>query len=66
MLSLILYSLLCVLGGEVAYLLCILGGYLHLCTARGMELHHMLFVPIISPAALYGNSSMATPMLTHG
>ena len=66
MLSLIRYGLLCVLGGEVAYLLCILGGYLHLRTARGMELHDALFVPIISPAALYRNSSIAPPMLTRG
>ena len=43
MFSLKRYGWLCVLGGEVAYLLCVLGGYLPFRTARGMELHNALF-----------------------
>ena len=42
MLSLKKYGWLCVLGGEVAYGLCILGGYLPLRTARGTEIHDAL------------------------
>jgi len=43
MLSLRRYGWLCVLGGEVAYLVCLLGGYLPLRSVRGTELHHALF-----------------------
>ena len=43
MLSLKRYGWLCVLGGEVAYVLWVLGGYLPLRSARGTELHHALF-----------------------
>jgi hypothetical protein len=43
MLSLKRYGWLCVLGGEVVYLLCVLGGYLPLRTARGTEIHDALF-----------------------
>ncbi|MEK7512602.1 MAG: hypothetical protein AAB601_00185 [Patescibacteria group bacterium] len=43
MLSLKRYGWLCVLGGEVAYTLCLLGGFLPLRSARGIELHHALF-----------------------
>lgn len=43
MLSLKRYGWLCVLGGEVAYLICLAGGYLPLRTARATELHHALF-----------------------
>lgn len=43
MLSLWRYCWLCVLGGEVAYVVCLLGGYLPLRSARGTELHHALF-----------------------
>lgn len=43
MLSLKRYGWLCVLGGEVLYVLCVLGGLLPLRTERGIELHHALF-----------------------
>ena len=43
MLSLKRYGWLCVLGGEVAYVICMLGGYLPLRSARGTELHKTLF-----------------------
>ena len=43
MLSLKRYRWLCVLGAEVTYFLCLLGGLLPLRTGRGIELHHMLF-----------------------
>jgi len=42
MLSLKRYRWLCVLGGEVLYALCILGGFLPLRNTRGTELHHAL------------------------
>ena len=42
MLSLKRYRWLCVLGGEVLYALCILGGFLPLRSVRGTELHHAL------------------------
>ncbi|KKS82798.1 MAG: hypothetical protein UV57_C0028G0006 [Parcubacteria group bacterium GW2011_GWD2_43_10] len=42
MLSLKRYRWLCVLGGEVLYTLCILGGFLPLRSQRGTELHHVL------------------------
>ncbi len=32
----------CVLGTEIAYVLCLIGGYLPFRTARGTELHHTL------------------------
>ena len=43
MLSLTRYRWLCVLGAEVAYGLCLLGGFLPIRSARGIELHHRLF-----------------------
>jgi hypothetical protein len=43
MLSLKRYGWLCVVAGEVAYALCILGSYLPFRTARGTELHSALF-----------------------
>ena len=43
MLSLKRYGWLCVLGGEIGYVLCLAGGYLPLRTSRGMELHKTLF-----------------------
>lgn len=43
MLSFKRYGWLCVLGGEVIYILCLLGGYLPLRTVRGTELHHSIF-----------------------
>lgn len=43
MLSLKRYGWLCVLGSEVAYVLCLIGGLLPLRSERGVELHHALF-----------------------
>lgn len=43
MLSLKRYGWLCVLGAEVAYVICLVGGYLPWRTERARELHHMLF-----------------------
>jgi len=42
-LSLSSYVKKCVLGGEIVYAICLIGGYLPLRTARGIELHHTLF-----------------------
>ena len=33
----------CVLGTEILYVLCLLGGFLPLRSAAGIELHHKLF-----------------------
>ena len=33
----------CVLGAEVAYVVCLLGGFLPLRSVEGIELHHRLF-----------------------
>lgn len=41
--SLIKYGWRCVLGGEVAYALCLLGGFLPIRSTRGVELHHSIF-----------------------
>jgi hypothetical protein len=43
MLSLKRYRWLCVLGAEVAYFLCLFGGFLPIRTANGIDLHHRLF-----------------------
>ncbi|MDO8469931.1 MAG: hypothetical protein Q7S84_02865 [bacterium] len=43
MLSLKRYGWLCVLGAEIVYVLCVLGGFLPIRSARGLELHHALF-----------------------
>jgi hypothetical protein len=42
-LSLKKYGWKCVLGGEVAYIICLLGGFLPWRSTAGIELHHMLF-----------------------
>ena len=42
-LSLKRYAWKCVLGAEIAYVLCLLGGFLPLRSAAGIELHHTLF-----------------------
>jgi hypothetical protein len=42
-LSLKKYGWKCVIGAEVAYTLCLIGGLLPFRTSRGMEFHHMLF-----------------------
>ena len=39
MLSLKRYAWLCVLGSEVAYFICLLGGYLPMRTERATEIH---------------------------
>lgn len=43
MLSLRKYGWRCVLGAELAYFVCLLGGFLPLRTVRGIELHHTVF-----------------------
>ena len=55
MLSLRRYGWLCVLGGEGVYLVCLLGGYLPLRSARGTELHHTLFETL--PGFVWGQPS---------
>ena len=55
MLSLRRYGWLCVLGGEVAYTVCLLGGYLPLRSARATELHHTLFETL--PGFVWGQPS---------
>lgn len=55
MLSLRRYGWLCVLGGEVVYLVCLLGGSLPLRSARGTELHHTLFETL--PGFVWGQPS---------
>lgn len=42
-LSLKSYGWKCVLGAEVFYIFCLLGGFLPWRTAQGMELHHAIF-----------------------
>jgi len=42
-LSLKSYGWKCVLGAEVAYVLCVLGGFLPFRSAQSIELHHRLF-----------------------
>ena len=42
-LSLSKYGWRCVLGAEVAYALCLAGGYVLLRTQRGIDLHHSIF-----------------------
>ena len=53
MLSLKRYGWLCVLGGEVAYLVCLAGGYLPLRTTQAMELHRALFETL--PGFVWGS-----------
>jgi hypothetical protein len=43
MLSLRRYRWLCVLGTEIGYAVCLLGGFLPVRTTAGIELHHKLF-----------------------
>jgi hypothetical protein len=43
MLSLKRYRWLCVLGAEIAYFACLLGDFLPIRTAAGIELHHRIF-----------------------
>lgn len=53
MLSLKRYGWLCALGGEVAYVLCLAGGYVPFRTSQGTELHHALFETL--PGFVWGN-----------
>ena len=55
MLQLKRYGWLCVAGAEVAYFICLLGGYLPLRTARGVELHHSFFETL--PGFVWGNAA---------
>jgi hypothetical protein len=55
MLSLKRYGWLCVLGGEVAYFICVAGGYLPLRSSKGMELHRTLFETF--PGIVWGTVS---------
>lgn len=43
MLQLKRYGWLCVLGGEVVYFICLLGGYLPIRNVKALELHRALF-----------------------
>ena len=52
-LSLQSYTLKCVLGMEVAYVICLIGGYFPWRTVRGIELHHTLFETL--PGFVWGN-----------
>ena len=52
MLSLKRYGWLCVLGGEVVYVLCWLGGFLPLRSAEATALHHTLFETL--PGLVFG------------
>lgn len=47
------YTLKCVLGMEIAYILCLIGAYLPFYTQRGFELNHALFETI--PGFTWGN-----------
>ena len=52
-LSLKSYVWKCVLGSETVYFICLIGGYLPLRTAAGIELHHKLFETL--PGFVWGN-----------
>ena len=52
MLSLKRYGWLCVLGAEVAYVICWLGGFLPLRSEAGVNLHHALFETM--PGVVWG------------
>lgn len=54
-LSLVPYVKKCVLGGEIVYFLCLLGGYLPWRTAEGVELHHRLFETM--PGFVWGSAT---------
>lgn len=55
MLSLKRYGWLCVLGGEIVYALCLIGGYLPLRSAEATKLHHTLFETL--PGFTWGSFS---------
>jgi hypothetical protein len=52
-LSLKSYASKCVLGMEIGYVVCLIGGYLPWRTERGIELHHTLFETL--PGFTWGN-----------
>lgn len=52
--SLSKYGWRCVLGAEIAYVLCLLSGYLPWRTAQGVQLHHTLFETL--PGFTWGNT----------
>ncbi len=54
MLSLRRYGWRCVLGGEIAYFVCLAGGYLPLRSSPGMELHRTLFETL--PGFVWGSA----------
>ncbi len=45
----------CVLGTEIAYVVCLIGGYLPFRSTRGTELHHALFETL--PGFTWGSFS---------
>lgn len=52
-LSLKSYVWKCVLGSEVAYVLCLFGGYLPIRSERAIELHHTIFETL--PGFVWGS-----------
>lgn len=52
-LSLKSYVWKCVFGGEIVYILCLIGGYLPWRTVTGTELHHALFETL--PGFVWGS-----------
>lgn len=57
-LSLKSYGWKCVLGAEVAYFLCLLGGYVLIRTPKALELHHTLFETL--PGFVWGSFGSIT------
>lgn len=53
MLSLKRYGWLCVLGGQIVYFICLLGGYLPIRNIKALELHRSLFE--LLPGFKWGN-----------
>ena len=43
----------CILGTEIAYVLCLIGGYIPWRTEAGIQLHHALFETL--PGFVWGN-----------
>ena len=65
LLSMKRYAWLCVPGGEVAYFICLFGGYLPMCTERAMEIHKALgLIHDSQPAASAGRTSARKKSLT--
>lgn len=51
--SLSKYGWRCVLGGEIAYIVCLVGGYLPWRSERAIDLHHTLFETL--PGFVWGS-----------